>query len=100
MIIDLCEPSYSDVLKGIRFIASHVAKDGDTKVFVHCKAGRGRSALFVLCYMLLMSDLSIGEIFNQLKDRRPLVESHILQARVLQQFIDNSKKYGRDLDSY
>lgn len=99
------------------------------RVFVHCKAGRGRSALFALCYLLVASAPSPSststsvaaaagplpttssitdtgvhqyphpkEIFQLLKSRRAAVESHILDSRVLGQFVDGLHRYHGDLD--
>jgi hypothetical protein len=144
VFLDLCEPSYADVVRGIIFVRACLAsKQGSHpggRVFVHCKAGRGRSALFSLCYLLSSSYASpsvkrrsnlefspapdaIGgvplsakdvptttttataevcprpeEVFQLLKSRRAVVESHILTSRVLSQFVDGLQRHRGDMD--
>ena len=135
VFLDLCEPSYADVVRGIIFVRACLAsKQGSHpggRVFVHCKAGRGRSALFSLCYLLSSyaspvkrrSNLefpdAIGgtplsakdiptttaevcprpeEVFQLLKSRRAVLESHILTSRVLSQFVDGLQRHRGDMD--
>jgi atypical dual specificity phosphatase len=45
--IDFHPPVFDDILRAIEFIDDHVARG--ERVYVHCKAGRGRSATVVLC---------------------------------------------------
>ena len=48
--IDFTAPSYEHVTRGVAFIREHAARG--EKVYVHCKAGRGRSATLVLCWLM------------------------------------------------
>ena len=43
-------PSVENLHKGVQFISARVGEG--KKVYVHCKAGRGRSAALVLCYLI------------------------------------------------
>eukprot|EP01036_Dinobryon_divergens_P026304 gene26304-34931_t len=131
---DLCEPSYADVVRGISYARGCLQSQGSSsggRVFVHCKAGRGRSALFALCFLLASAPppqsgntndskstfpaaVSVDrpstttsitgvhphpkEIFQLLKSRRAAVESHILESRVLDQFVDGLQRCHGDLD--
>ena len=48
--IDFLPPTLGDIEKAVSFIQKHAA--AVVKVFVHCKAGRGRSATVVICYLI------------------------------------------------
>lgn len=55
-------PSVEDLEKGIAFI--NAFKEKNESVYVHCKAGRGRSALLVACYLVKVSSLIYFDILN------------------------------------
>ena len=42
-------------------------------VYVHCKAGKGRSWVVAACYLIAHEGLSLAETVNALKERRPQV---------------------------
>jgi len=78
--LDYREPSADDLLRGVRFIEQH--RD-DGRVYVHCKAGRGRGATLALAYLMCTYNLSATEAYKRLKaarrqvnrglDRRPAI---------------------------
>ena len=43
-------PSIPQIKKGLEFI-EHFIEKGES-VYVHCKAGRGRSVVLVMCYLI------------------------------------------------
>ena len=47
-------PSFSKLKTGVDFIKSI----DDGKVYIHCKAGRTRSATLVACYLMEVSTVS------------------------------------------
>lgn len=54
--IDFDTPAFEDCLAGAQFIHEH-AQRGET-VYVHCKAGRGRSTTVVLAYLVLYKHMT------------------------------------------
>jgi protein-tyrosine phosphatase len=52
-----------DMLKCIEFITENI-KD-NRRIYIHCKAGRGRSASVVLCYFLWKKHMEIGKLTNE-----------------------------------
>ncbi|OQS00906.1 hypothetical protein ACHHYP_02151 [Achlya hypogyna] len=48
--VDHTEPSLEDVKKAVEFIQFH--KERGSRVYVHCKAGAGRSAAVAFCWLL------------------------------------------------
>ncbi|ORY98546.1 protein-tyrosine phosphatase-like protein [Syncephalastrum racemosum] len=61
-------------------------------VYVHCKAGRGRSAAFAICYLLRRYRLNPPEAQNILLHCRPQVDKDLFQA-------DEIRMYYKDLIS-
>ena len=45
-------PSVEKLAKGVDFIDEIIAQDPNASVYVHCKAGRTRSATLVGCYLM------------------------------------------------
>ena len=82
--IDFTAPSFDDVVRGVRFIEDHVRRGN--QVYVHCKAGRGRSATLVLCWLMQHRGMSAQEAQLFLKDRRRHVVDGLYKRAVVQQF--------------
>jgi len=82
--IDFTPPSLEDVEKGVEFIRQHAAT-GST-VYVHCKAGRARSATIVACWLIASRGISPDEAQTILRQRRPFVLPSIAQRQVVQDF--------------
>ena len=68
--VDFTPPSIENVRAGVDFIQRQIASGG--KVYVHCKAGRGRSATIVICY-LIRKGLAPQEAQELLRKKRPHV---------------------------
>lgn len=80
---DICEPSYSALLQGVRAAVLHMAQGRG--VFVHCKAGRGRSAAFALC-LLMARGASLSDAAALVREKRPIIESYVLEFKVVARF--------------
>ena len=99
---DGCAPAYADLLRAVRNLDSR-DEDGACACVVHCKAGRGRSAVVVAAYL---GHLAYGagarpsarELETALVSRRPQVELSRAQRGVLQRFLDELYRVG-DLHS-
>jgi len=84
--VDFVAPTLENVERGVEFINHHVSR-GET-VYVHCKAGRGRSATIVLCYLIASANLTPQEAQKHLKEKRPQVAGLLYRRRVVEQFYD------------
>jgi len=69
---DHFEPTVEDLTKAVKFIAEH--EDRGKKVYVHCRAGHGRSAAVVFAWLLAKdpdADLQqLNQELCQLRDVR------------------------------
>ncbi|KAI9322418.1 protein-tyrosine phosphatase-like protein [Dichotomocladium elegans] len=72
---DFTIPSYDSIELGVESICRLLRENEGCSVYVHCKAGRGRSAAIALCYLLRMYQLSPAQAQEVLLERRPQVKS-------------------------
>ncbi|CAD5113255.1 DgyrCDS2433 [Dimorphilus gyrociliatus] len=86
--IDYSVPSLTDIRKGVDFI-NH-KRDEKSTVYVHCKAGRTRSATLVAAYLCNRYNYSPEEAVEEIRKKR----SHIYVAKrhilALHKFVDSS----------
>ncbi|XP_031846973.1 protein tyrosine phosphatase, mitochondrial 1 isoform X2 [Nomia melanderi] len=59
-------------------------------VYVHCKAGRTRSATLVGCYLMMKNQWSPEEAVNYMKTKRPHILLHSAQWNALRLFHKNN----------
>ena len=62
------------------------------RVYVHCKAGRGRSASLVVAYLMLEHDWSLAKAFSVVRKSRPCIHFNRNQRAAVQRFVDAEKK--------
>lgn len=61
-------PSIAQIERGLQFID----ESNDSKsVYIHCKAGRSRSAVVVLCYVMKSYTLGAADAITFVKSKRP-----------------------------
>ena len=70
-----------DVKEAVEFIEEHAAR-GES-VYVHCKAGRARSATVVLCWLMKRHGMSPIEGQQLLLERRPHVNKRLAERPVV-----------------
>lgn len=80
--LDYSPPSSADVARALAFMREVIAKGDD--VYVHCKAGRGRSATVVMCYLIADRGMSPEEAQRHLVALRPHVNPHLLHREIVQ----------------
>jgi atypical dual specificity phosphatase len=83
--IDYTSPSLSTVRRGVCFIEKCVSR-GDL-VYVHCKAGRGRSATIVLCWLIKAKKIKPNEAMSFLMERRPHVNKKLDRRKVVSEYL-------------
>jgi atypical dual specificity phosphatase len=82
---DFVHPELADVQRGVRFIQQHIERGNI--VYVHCKAGRARSATIALCWLIQYKGLSPEEGQQQLLTARPHINPHLTRRPVVHSFI-------------
>ena len=81
---DYTWPSREDIERGVEFINQYVQRR--QPVYVHCKAGRGRSATVVLCWLISSKQLTPEQAQAYLKKKRPQVSGRLYRRAVVRRF--------------
>jgi len=89
--VDFNPPSLEAVQKGVEFL--HQKTKQNQRVYVHCKAGRARSATIVICWLVKHRGMSPEQAQAHLLARRPHVNPRLLSRPVVREFL------GLDLSS-
>lgn len=87
--IDFTHPRAEDVEAGAEFIERHVQASG--KVYVHCKAGRARSATVVLWWLVRFRGMTPEVAQRHILAARPHVNPKIYMRPVIQDLYDKLK---------
>ena len=81
--IDFTHPTLESVQRSVEFIRSQVESGG--RVYVHCKAGRARSATVVVCW-LIQQGMTKEAAQELLLKKRPHANPRIYQRPVVIEF--------------
>ena len=84
--IDFTPPSLEDVKKGVQFVSRHV-EQGNTD-YIHCKAGRGRSATVAICWLMAAKSMDPWQAQKYLLEKRSHVHNTLPERDVVKQFWD------------
>ncbi|MEL7496352.1 MAG: dual specificity protein phosphatase family protein [Planctomycetota bacterium] len=82
--VDFTHPEYEDVCRAVEFVQNHVDR-GDV-VYIHCKAGRARSATVAICWLMKSQQISAVEAQRWLLEKRPHINPRLTQRSVVQKF--------------
>jgi len=82
---DFAEPSAKDVLACVAEL-DEAFKQGKT-VYDHCKAGKGRSATVVLCWLVVRRGMSVEDAQALLSTRRPQVLKSLATRKVVREIV-------------
>ncbi len=81
---DFTHPRLEDIQLAVEFVQTHVA--AETTVYIHCKAGRARSATVALCWLMKYRGLTAEAGQQQLLTARPHVNPRLTTRPVVRQF--------------
>ncbi|NND99338.1 MAG: phosphatase [Pirellulaceae bacterium] len=81
---DFTHPKLDDVALAVEFVQKHVS-NGDT-VYIHCKAGRARSATVAMCWLMKYRELSLEDAQASLLTSRAHVNPRLLKRPVVREF--------------
>ena len=82
--VDFTHPSIADVTRAVAFIESHVQQG--SRIYIHCKAGRARSATVAICYLMKRDGISKEEGQRVLNRARPHINQHLCSRPVVIEF--------------
>lgn len=84
--IDYTPPQLQHAEQAVTAMVRFLAENPEGKIYVHCKAGRGRSATLLLCYYIFrgMGPLQAQRLLNA---KRPQVSSRSWKRKVVKDYV-------------
>ena len=82
--VDFTHPSLEDVTAAVAFIESQVSQGN--RVYVHCKAGRARSATVAICWLMKSRGISKEQGQEILSQARPHINQRLCSRPVVIEF--------------
>ena len=86
---DFVHPKFSEVESAVKYIEQQIG-EGKT-VYVHCRAGKGRSATVVMCWLIAHMRMTPETAQEFLMKKRPQVLDNLKDRDVVRQFFRNRK---------
>lgn len=83
--VDFNPPSLDSVRRGVEFLYQKTSKS--QRVYVHCKAGRARSATIVICWLVKHKGMSPEQAQAHLLTCRPHVNPRLLSRPVVREYL-------------
>jgi atypical dual specificity phosphatase len=84
---DFTHPRLGDVELAVEFVQRHVLSGNS--VYIHCKAGRARSATVAICWLMKYREMSMEEAQKKLLAVRPHVNPRLTERPVVRQFAES-----------
>lgn len=84
---DFTHPQLDDVRTAVEFVESHVQREHT--VYIHCKAGRARSATVAICWLMKYRGLTMESAQLELLKARPHINPRLTQRAVVRQFAES-----------
>jgi atypical dual specificity phosphatase len=88
-IVDFRPPSLTDIQTALVFIEQH--RQRGEQVYLHCKAGRGRSATIALCYLIQRYQIPPEQAQSHLQAIRPRIVHDLWKREVIQAFYQHNQ---------
>jgi len=81
---DFTHPSLNDLQRAVEFVQAHVERQ--QTVYIHCKAGRARSATVAICWLLKYRKMDLAEAQQHLLKHRSHVNPRLMHRPVVIEF--------------
>ena len=82
--VDFTHPSLEDVTAAVAFIETQVSRG--RRVYIHCKAGRARSATVAICWLMKSRGITKEEGQKILNQARPHINQQLCSRPVVIEF--------------
>lgn len=91
---DFCHPRLQDIQMAVEFVQQHVR--AGHSVYIHCKAGRARSATVALCWLVKYRQMSAEQAQESLLRSRSHINPFIYRRPVVIEFVASLQQAGND----
>ena len=82
-VVDTHAPTVEQILQGLAWIKQRI--DAERKVYIHCAAGMGRSVTLLACWYLYTCSMSVPQVLEFVKRRRPQAAPTRRQVRRIEE---------------
>lgn len=96
--VDYYPVTNDEIREGVQYLTEMVA-DGQT-IYVHCKAGRGRSATIVVAYLMQQEGLSLDDAIAHVKKQRPQINLNAGQRKAIADYFNIEDGAKKEEESY
>ncbi|CAO3657932.1 unnamed protein product [Rhizopus stolonifer] len=86
---DFCIPTIETIQYGVQKMMGIEQKIKGASIYLHCKAGRGRSAAIAMCYLLTRYQLNPAQAQAILLSKRPQVDKDLYTTQEIRLFYKN-----------
>jgi len=97
---DYTPSSPRDLARAVKWVKEALATqdgtNGSSRVYVHCNAGRGRSATLVLCLMISLRDMTCEAAFEELSSQRKISKMKGCCGRIRTNHWHAAKRFERE----
>ena len=83
---DFTHPKLEDVQKAVEFVEKHAAQE--RTVYIHCKAGRARSATIAMCWLMKYRGMTMQQAQGALLKARHHINPRLTERPVVHQFAE------------
>ncbi|MFG0254446.1 MAG: phosphatidylglycerophosphatase and protein-tyrosine phosphatase 1 family protein [Rhodopirellula sp. JB053] len=84
--VDFTHPTIDNIRQGVEFVQEHASK-GEI-VYIHCKAGRARSATVAICWLIQYRNMTPDDAQALLLSKRPHINPKLTQRTVVREFVE------------
>jgi len=75
----------------IPILVNYIRIDPETKVLVHCQAGKSRSGSVAIALIATLTNLPFEEVLSMVKIKRPIIQPNDGFSFMIKQFLENTK---------
>ena len=75
--LDFHSPTEEDMIRGVEFMQQQA--EAGNSIYVHCKAGRGRSVTLGVCYLIAAPRIGGHDAYDRIREVRPQIDRGIVQ---------------------
>jgi atypical dual specificity phosphatase len=83
---DFEAPSVAELKNCVDFIIKKIEEDPTSSVYVHCKAGRGRSVAVVVCFLITQHGITTEQAINTILSKRSHIHMGKSQINACKQY--------------
>lgn len=91
---DFNPPEEFTIVSAVDALEEHISPgERKSKIYVHCKAGKGRSAIVVICHLMKINNWSCEYAIDYVKQQRDTISLNTTQTDAIYKYKENLEKH-------